>query len=271
MKHTRFFCFFLIFVLLLGLTACSSKTTQNELELFQKSINDLFGSLDNNDKEGLKQLFSKNVLNNDSDLDEQIDKLFSVYSGSKTEILFDGILGGEYDNEGNKIKSTVFATFPVLNNDKYYWFYVELTYQDDFSSDNIGLNRVSFYTADEYCIIFKEDNETIQTELGLSIFAEKILEKEVRCINMCPYEFTPIERTLTIPDVETFLNSNKSRVVFFERFGQPNTDIILGTCYYEITNFDGDVLYLQLDVENDAIVYANILDHTKFIRAIIEE
>ena len=36
------------------------------------------------------------------------------------------------------------------------------------------------------------------------------MEKEIRPIEGYPYEFTPVERTLNISDVEFFLDKNKS-------------------------------------------------------------
>ncbi|MBQ8382863.1 MAG: DUF5104 domain-containing protein [Clostridia bacterium] len=119
-----------------------------------------FNALDKGDSDEIKSLFSRTVLSSDSDLDEQIDKLISIYPRSTTAIMFDGLLGGEYADDAGMYKSMAYATFPVVSNNRYFWVYIELIYEDDFSSDNIGLNRVFFYTADEYCTFIRDENTT---------------------------------------------------------------------------------------------------------------
>lgn len=272
MKYIRIISIFLaVLILLCNFTACVPGWVQNEQEIYQKSLDSFFKALDSGNKDDIEELFSKTVLKNDADLGEQIDKLISIYSGGETEIKFDGIIGGEYETEDGKRKSTVFGTFPVVNRETFYWCYVELTYEDDFSSDNIGLNRVRFYTADEYCLYFNDENPEEPTDIGLLIFAEKKLENEVRCINNLPFEFTPIERKLDLAEIESFLTSNKSYKDFTAKFGQPNAKSSDNSYYYEVPNEYSNALYVEIYAENDNVIYANLLDSFSFIRSIIEE
>ena len=183
----------LIVALLLALSACGSFKRMNEDKIYQENINNFFAALDDRDTDAIKSLFSSAVIQNDTDLDEQISKLISIYPNAETEIIFDGLLGGDYESQDSKHKSVAYTTFPVICDNQYFWVYFELVYEDDFCEDNIGLSSVFFYTADEYCAYFHNDSEKLPDELGLLVFSDLNLEKEIRPIEYNPYEFTPIE------------------------------------------------------------------------------
>ena len=145
-------------------------------------------------------------------------------------------------------------------------------YEDDFCEDNIGLSSVFFYTADEYCAYFHNDSKKLPDEIGLLVFSDLKLEKEIRPIEGNPYEFTPIERTINISDVEDFLDKNKNFAAFSEAFGQPNAKGLHWTYYYEITDNDGSTQYFEIGVpDGKNIEYANIVGEFEFIRNILEE
>ena len=272
MKKIKALSFILIIALLLALSACGSFKRVNEDEIYQENINNFFAALDDRDTDAIKSLFSSVVIQNDTDLDEQISKLISIYPNAETEILFDGLLAGEYENRDGKHKSVAYTTFPVICDNQYFWVYFELVYEDDFCEEDVGLSSVYFYTADEYCAFFHNDSEKFPNELGLLVFSDLKLEKEIRPIEGIPHEFTPIERTINISDVEDFLDKNKSFTAFSEAFGQPNSQRSHRTYYYEITDNDGATQYFEIGVpDGKNIEYANIVGEFEFIRIILEE
>ncbi len=272
-SFNRITCALMLFAfVLLVCSGCGSFDRLSEERIYEEKIDAFFSALENEDSTALKSLFSPTVIQNDTDLDEQISKLISIYPNAKTEILFNGLLGGDYENQDGKFKSVAYTTFPVICDNQYFWVYFELVYEDDFFEENIGLSNVFFYTADEFCAFFHNDSEKLPDELGLLVFSDLKLEKEIRPIEGNPYEFTPIERTLNISDVENFLDKNKSLTEFIKVFGQPNAQGLLWTYYYEITENDGSVKYFEIGVPNSKdIEYVNIVGEFEFIRSILEQ
>ncbi len=260
----------IVLALAISFSGCGPFIRMQEEKIYKNNLNSLFDAIDKGDANAVKSLFSKNVLDNCPDLDMQIEKLFSVYPGKDAEVMFTDLISGSYHSEVGKFKSVACADFPIAHGNEYYWVFVELIYQDDFSPDNVGLNRVYFYTADEYCRFYHSD-ETYPSKIGLYVFSDFKLENPVRCIENYPYEFVPIQRDITSIEVEQFLNSNRQLDAFVARFGKPNANDTLCEFYYEITDTNGDIVYLELAAENNQIIYANIVGEFQFIRCIVEE
>ena len=272
MKKIKALSLILIVALLLALSACGSFKRVNEDKIYQENINNFFAALDDRDTDAIKSLFSSAVIQNDTDLDEQISKLISIYPNAKTEIMFDGLISGDYESSAGNHKSVAYTTFPIICDNQYFWVYFELVYEDDFYEENVGLSSVFFYTADEYCAFFHNDSEKLPHELGLLVFSDLKLERDIKPIEGIPYEFTPVERTINISDVEVFFDKNKSLTEFMEAFGQPNSQGLLWTYYYEITETDGSAKYLEIGVpDGENIEYANIIGEFEFIRNILGE
>jgi len=272
-KFKRTICAFMVLIFVLSVfTGCGSFMRLSEEKLYKEKIEAFFSALEREDSTAIKSLFSQAVIDIDSDLDEQIEKLLSIYPNTKTDVKFNGLISGDYENQDGNFKSTAYATFPVVCEGKYYWVYFELIYEDDFSEKNIGLNSVFFYTADEYCAFWRDDNEKHSDEIGLLVFADLELEKEVKPIEGMPYEFTSMERRISVSDVEAFLKKSKSVSDFQKTFGMPNAKGDLWTYYYEIIETDGTTQYLEIGTPNrDEITYANIVGEFEYIRSILKE
>ncbi len=258
-------------LILLIFTGCGSSKRLLEDKIYQEKIDSFFSALENQDSTALKSLFSQTVIEKDVDLDSQIEKLVSIYPLAKTDIKFNGLQSGEYETQDGKFKSSAHTVFPIICDGQYFWVYFELIYEDDFAEDNIGLNRVFFYTSDEYCALFHNDKQ-LPDDIGLVVFSNLKLENEVRPIEGQPYEFTAIDRKIYASDVENFLNKNRNLDEFYNKFGLPNAKGILWTYYYEITETDGTTKYLEIGCPNgDEIAYANIVSEFEFIRSVIKE
>lgn len=137
MKKIKAIALILIVALLLALSACGSFKRVTEDKIYQENINNFFAALDDRDTDAIKSLFSSAVIQNDTDLDEQISKLISIYPSAETEIIFDGLLSGAYESRDSKHKSVAYTTFPVICDNQYFWVYFELVYEDDFCEETL--------------------------------------------------------------------------------------------------------------------------------------
>ena len=257
----------LALVICVSLAGCGHSEAR-EQALYEKQVNGFFEALDEGDKNAVKSYFSKTAQNHDADLSENIDKLLSVYPRGSSDIKFSKLLAGEYEYNYGSNYSCARSTLPVVNGKNIYWFEIEYVYEDDENPDNIGLSRVYFSTADEYCLFFTEEGEPVKA-LGLEVFAERKIEGEIRCINRIPYKFSQEKDGILLSEVKEVLKENVDYSAFTERFGAPGTDFFY--TYYEVIGENDKVLYLELDIVDNKIYYAAVYDEFSFIETIIEE
>ena len=257
----------LAFIICFYMPGCSHFEAR-EQALYEKQVNGFFEALDKGDKEAVKAHFSKTVQKYDTDLSGNIDKLLSVYPRGSSDIKFTEVLSGEYENDYGSLYSCARATLPVVNGENIYWFEIEYVYEDDDHPDNVGLSRVYFSTADEYCLSFTEKNEPVKA-LGLEVFSERRVEGEIRCINRIPYEFDQEKDGVLLSEIKAFLEESDDYSAFTEKFGAPGTNFFY--TYYEVVGDEDKVVYLELDIIDNKICYAAVCDEFSYIEPIIEE
>lgn len=235
---------------------CGSSYLKNQDKLYSEMLEAFFDALEKDDAQKIKSLFSKEVIENDTDLDDEIKKMISVYPNSKTTIITSSLpcMSEVQTDEKGRCVYSPGTCVPVICDGEYYWVYVELTYTEGTPIDSIAIKYLYFYTGDEYYIRFREDSPT---DIGLVVFAEQTSESQVVCINTIPYEFTPTDREIDVNKVEDFLKSSKDFNEFKEEFGLPNA-ASESDYFYEIS---GEALkYLCVRTENDEIVLVGYVD-----------
>ncbi len=255
-----------VLIILVSATGCGYSEAR-EKALYEKQVNGFFEALDKGDKEAVKSYFSKTAQKQDADLLKNIDKLLSVYPRGSSDIKFAEVLAGEYENDYGSMYSCAYSTLPVANGESIYWFDIEYVYEDDGQPDNIGLSRVCFYTADEYCLSFTEESEP-EKALGLEVFSERKVEGEIRCINRVPYEFRQEKDGLLLSDIKAFLKESVDYSAFTENFGTPGNNFFY--TYYEAIGEDDKVVFLELDIVDNKICYAAIYDEFSYIETVLE-
>ncbi len=266
-------------ILPLLLTGCIPSRDAYEVKLCTETLEAFFTALENNDADAVKSLFSKAVIEKDTDLDAQIEKLIEIYPSAPTEIFTDDLNGGDYSTEYGAFYSRLNDSVPVFCDGEYYWVEIYIVYEDEANEDNIGVESIAFFTADEYCAWFHDD-ESKTNDLsvdifadGLSVYAERTLENDVIPINQYPYEFIPIERTINVSDVKSFINDNKSMADFKARFGEPNAkdeSYAWAEYFYELPNSNGEARYLSLFIIDGRISRATIFDNFEYVESIYE-
>lgn len=268
----KFLAILVAVTIVLSLSGCGILMMRDNWEKsnYEDTITALFSALDSGDRDGVASLFSSYAREQDKNLEADIEKLFSVYRGPMDEIGWDGLLAGSYTNHYGERESSVYAHFPVRCADIYYWCDLELMYENSVDASQIGVTQLSFYTADEWCINYYDDNAKWCDEVGLSVVAERTLEEEIRCINGSPHKFRKSEAPLNLQEVKVFFEKPKRFSHFVSQFGEPNAENIYG--YYVLPSENGEARYLQIcyDDINGRIYYACIVDQFAYIETIYE-
>lgn len=263
----RFAVFVACILYLLTLTGCGSNFSlpSKEKTAYQNTMTALFTALDEADSETVYNLFAPSVQN--QELEVQIDKLLSVYTGPTDEIGWDGLLaGGASYSNGKHIKNS-FSTFPIRSGNTYYWCYMDLLYENTYDEQETGITQLDFFTADEYCILKYEELKIADTT-GLTVHADDTLEADIRCISGHPHIYSSLTKPLKLEDVTVFFNESNSFSGFKAQFGEPNAENIY--CYYELPAEGNEQRYLQLLIDNDEICNATVVNTFEYIETIYD-
>lgn len=280
MKRThRTIAFIALITVIISLMSCSLFSIfekNREDKLYRNAIDDFFTALEAKNTDGILSLFSKSAIEDDKNIQNSINKLIEIYPDAPTQILFDGLLHGSYSQTDGLYRAAISSTFPVFCGGEYYWIYLELVYEDDFCTDNIGISRIEFYTADEYCIYYHSDEPEAAQALGFYLYAEKELENRVISINNSPYEYVYIDRTISLMEIRSFFKSNTSYRDFVAKFGEPNAsqpeDLVdWYLVYYEVFVDGVAPVYVEICVYGSSeIKYANLVNSNSHLEVIIE-
>lgn len=237
---------------------CGASYLKNQEKIFNETVEEFFSALEKDDAKKIKSLFSKEVTENDTDLDDEITKMISAYPEAETTIITSSLPHmQEIDtDEKGKTVYTPGTCVPVICDGEYYWVYIELIYIEGSPLDSIAIQKLYFYTADEYYIRFREDSPT---DTGLLVFADQTLNEQIVCINTIPLVFDPIDRVLDLNKVKDFLKSSKDFNEFKEEFGLPNATND-SDYYYEIPQTKESLKYLLVRTENDNITKVGLVD-----------
>ena len=263
---------FLVCILyLLTLSGCGLVYIDDSKEktAYNDAVTSLFNALDKRDNEAIYNLFSPSVREQDEDLEDQIDKLLSIYAGPTDKIGWDGLLGGGASYDDGKHSKNAFTSFPVRSGNAYYWCYLDLMYENTYDDQQIGIVQLDFYTADEYCILEYDDNLKIVDSVGLTVHADATIENEIRCISGHPHMYSTSTEPLNIDAVRNFFKVSNSFSEFTKQFGQPNAKNIY--CYYELPMENAKPRYLQIGTVNDTIYSATIENDFEYIETVYNE
>jgi hypothetical protein len=254
----------------LSLSGCGILMMRENLErtTYENTITALFGALDRGDRDGVKALFSAYVREQDADLDADIEKLFSAYQGPMDETGWDGLLVGSYSSHFGQRESSVYVHFPVRCADTYYWCELAIMYENSLNPLQIGVTYLSFSTADEMCIYIYAPT-TGYDEVGLTVYADRTLDEEIRCIDGNPYKYRRSEKPLDVQEVRDFFKNPKPFPAFKAQFGEPNAENFF--TFYELQPENGEARYLEICYDELGRIYsACIVDQFGYLETIYE-
>ena len=140
-------CLLIILSIAFCLTACKSRTDEMaDQELYtekqmDKMKNKVIKCINEQDKEGLKKLFSKDAQKHIEDLDGKLDQLIGTFNGNKIE---------SAKGEGSGFEGSV-STQPIhiyedynitLNNGDEYTLFVSFCDKNDDETEKVGLIQI---------------------------------------------------------------------------------------------------------------------------------
>ncbi len=258
-------CALLLIICLLSVCSCGRQSYfKKEQEIYDKTVSELFTALDSGDADAIYSLFSRHVQSECADLKEKIEKLISFYGGPTDSIGKTDALGGNglFDYGNNNL--TACTTFPVFCNGQYYWFYLELTYENDFDADRVGITQLDFYTADSYYDYWWGENMHSEAA-GLNIFEKTVAGYNIISVDNFPYDYHPGD-TLDIEQIKSFFENSASLSEFKKEFGTA-----AAITEYSLVYPLPERQYLYMDYSGNQIVYAAIVDSYCHIETVVNE
>lgn len=136
------------------LTSCESDF-KNQSEYADEYMERIVQCLDNNDEDGIRQLFSSDTQSSNPDLDKEISELLDFYEGSyKEHKLITSISGGESVRKGKLAEQHIGNAKYELTTDRqtYTLSFAAITVDVE-SPQLVGLNRIWFGTGDDNYVI----------------------------------------------------------------------------------------------------------------------
>ncbi len=146
-------CTIMIVSALIYATGCQnrerilSKETEYEETHMKKMKMKIVECINNNDRKGLKKLFSKNAIEEVDDLDARIDKLLEVFSGKSIVSTESEPVDSSRTNDYGKESISIYGEQAFkLKDGKIYAVWIDFCDKDDNNKDNVGLYMIEVCT-----------------------------------------------------------------------------------------------------------------------------
>lgn len=251
---------------LICITGCKSFFVDEELELYTKTVNDLMTALDQGDAQRLYALFAPAV--QDGKLEEQIEQLLSLYTGPVERIGDYSCLAGDYQHEMGERRRSAYTTFPILADGSYYWFSLDLMYENTVDEQQVGITQLDVFTADAYYEFWSGENKW-QKAPGLNLFVKNVEAYHVISINNYPYDYHP-GTPIAPEEVKTFFEASTSMSAFAAQFGEPASTDEFGVVY-PLLQIGEEAHFLVLHCEADEIYSAKIYNNFAYIDSFLND
>ena len=121
-------------------------------------------------------------------------------------------LSGGGLREDGEVYRTAATCFPVVSGGEYYWFYLDLMYENTFDESQVGITELEFYTADAYYEVWL-GKEMQGENIGLDIFTQSDKQYNIVSINNFPYDYHATE-TISLDEVKSFFKTSTSMSEF---------------------------------------------------------
>lgn len=241
--------------------------------LYEEAMDAFLAAVAAGDKEAIRGLFSVNVQKADADLDEQVERLLEAYPGPTEYWDRERGLASSQSIDSGKAVSSANNTVLLISGGLYFWCFMDLTYENDWDPDEIGITSLILYSADYYCALrYEEEGADPPPGPGLDVRTGYPLDCEVRAVGGYPLQYVPGGGPLDEAAVEAFVKQDNGWEAFNERFGEPNAASGL-SYYYELPMEDGQPRYLDVSVDyvDNSIFSVSVADDRKWLYEIWDE
>jgi len=251
-----------------------------EEKVFHELFDTLFTALDNNDKNGIKDLFSVVAINEIPDLDSKIEDFLNVYNGPMEveNIKYSaGYSGGKTEYGKRQTRLHNLNTIIIADGIRYH-IGVVLYSEDDFNKDNEGIHILEFSTDEAYNSIYYANHISYDAEPGFYYQYSAEIRDDIKFIEDRKWNYTHYDRVLTAEEIRAIVEKNNDYNKLIAVIGEPNCSWAeYKFYYYELAN--GLFAVIKLDdttwereyrsIENpDAIVAIYIANETENIETI---
>jgi len=213
--------------------------TSRDENAFKEMIHLVFEAIDENDKEGLKNLFAVNVINDNTNLDNQIETFFEVYHGPmEIEEIKYSASGSEYVEYGKR-RTELRNSYDIIIVAGGVRYHIDMSMysRDDFDKKNEGIHWLNIATEDaynsKYFVYLGEQNS--EPDFYYQDSTEK--RDDIMWIEGRSWGYTPYDRTLTANDLRAVVEKNDNFQKFTAIIGEPNCSwTVHEHYYYELEN-----------------------------------
>ena len=144
-------CLLIILSIAFCLTACKSRTDEMaDQEIYtekqmNKMKNKVIKCINEQDKEGLKKLFSKDAQKHIEDLDGKLDQLIGAFNGNKIKSAKGS--GTDFEGSADAQPLHIYGDYVLkLSNGKEYTLFISFCDRDDENPDKKGLIQIDLRT-----------------------------------------------------------------------------------------------------------------------------
>jgi len=176
-------CLLMILSTVFCLAGCKSRTDEMvNLEIYTtkqitKTKKQVIKCINEQDKEGLKKLFSKDAQKNIEDLDDKLDQLIGAFNGNKIESAKG--LSPAFEGSADAQPLHIYGDYDLkLSNGEEYILFINICDMDDNHQENKGLFQLSLLTFSDEEIPEGFRRNTTVDDYGIFVYTLEEAQKQ---------------------------------------------------------------------------------------------
>lgn len=222
----------------------NSRVNSNEVK--EDIIEEFFEAADKKDKEALKLLYSRDIQEDDTLMD-QIEEFIDEYPGNMAGLEFEFQSGHEEGSSDYGVSSEYLnARYEVKKGEEYYYIRFGCYYENDEEPDKIGLDYMEINS--EKAKVLKEEMDYERSEDEHIIADINVSEDfETRRIAGSPYRYEESDIKFTKEEVLDALRNSYDVYDLYSYLGDPNgVSTRVNHIAYEIESDENDYRYIVI-------------------------
>ena len=242
-------------------------TLSDEPFIFGEYQDAVVKALDDGDADALRNLFSKNILDEKrAEIDRGIADVLALYKAKSKDVYNDGLFAGRYSIDYGIRTSFCEKEVLVFTESGIYFLYIELCYRDDTDGGNVGIILLTLQTERG------KANKSLLKSGIVSAIDDPGTEKTCCMAYGRPYYYTPHKRTLHKEQFAELAKKTQSLDAFKKEFGEPDAEDD-GDTLYELPEMDeyGRHEFISIFSVNGTIKSISRVSSVKWLESIYKE